>query len=346
MSQYNIVTFFTIFIIASGLYFIKSIAFDCVALSPQLFLMISKCYDSVSKILNRCTFFMNLKKNNVYDKIRSNKLSAKDVIQLEIELNKLIKHLSASLFQVRGVYRYNISIGTNGKQKASPYPGFIFPLSGCAEYQFNNTPYLVTNGTIVHGLADATMRKRVVGEQNWEFISILYETFYEPPGLKLAKTHFDLSIAQSPQLLELLHQIYAASNRPGGFSAFQVETLFRRILEETFLCARNQTQQGAQELFETVSEYIHVHYMDVLSVSSLAQQNGVNENRLFYIFQKYAGIGPGDYLRTYRLNRARDLLVTSTIPINVIAEQVGYPDALYFSRIFKKNFGMSPSKYR
>lgn len=267
-------------------------------------------------------------------------------MQLEIELNRLVQHMATTLFQVRGVYRYNIPIGTNGKQKTAPYPGFIFPLSGCAQYQFNNTPYLVKDGIIVHGLADATMHKRVVGEQNWEFISILYETYQEPAGLKLAKTHFDLSIVPSPQLLELLHQIHAASNRPGGFSAFQVETLFRRILQEMFLCARNQMQHDAQELFETVSEYIHTHYMDVLSVSSLAQQNGVNENRLFYVFQKYAGIGPGDYLRTYRLNRGRDLLVTSTLPINVIAEQIGYPDALYFSRIFKKNFGLSPSKYR
>lgn len=110
-------------------------------------------------------------------------------MQLEIELNQLVKHLSATLFQVRVVFRYNIVAGNKGEQKAAPYPGFIFPLSGCAEYQFNNTPYLVTTGTIVHGLAGAAMRKRVVGEQNWEFISILYETYNEP-GIKTGKITF------------------------------------------------------------------------------------------------------------------------------------------------------------
>ena len=58
--------------------------------------------------------------------------------------------------------------------------------------------------------------------------------------------------------------------------------------------------------------------MDGLSVNSLARQNEVNENRLFYVFQKYAGMGPADYLRTYRLNRARELLVTTTVPIGIL----------------------------
>lgn len=263
-----------------------------------------------------------------------------------MDLNQLIEHFASTLFQVRGVYKYNISAGSQGTQKAAPYPGFIFPLSGSAEYQFNNTPYLVTTETVVHGLADSTIRKRVVGEQNWEYISVLYETHNEPATMKLNKMHFSLVVSQTPQLLDMLYQLYSTSNRPGGLPVFQVETLFRRILEETFIGARSQTQHGAQELFASVSDYIHAHYMDPLSVKSLADQNGVNENRLFYVFQKFAGMGPGDYLRMYRLNRARDLLVTSSIQVGEIAIQVGYPDALYFSRIFKKHFGVSPSKFR
>lgn len=265
---------------------------------------------------------------------------------MALDLNKLIDHYAATLFHVRGVYRYSIAPGSHGQQKTGPYPGFIFPLVGSAEYHFNDNPYLVGFGIVAHGPANSTMRKRVVGDQSWEFVSVLYEAYAEPPGIKLAKTHFSLSMGQSSCLHDLLHQLHDTSSRPGGLSIFQVDTLFRRVLEETFLCARNQTRYGAQELFEAVSEYIHAHYRDALTVSSLAHQNGVNENRLFYVFQKYAGMGPGDYIRTYRLNRARDLLVTSTLPVGMIAEQTGYPDALYFSRIFKKHFGLSPNKFR
>lgn len=83
-----------------------------------------------------------------------------------IELNNLVEHFATTPFHVRGVYRYNISAGNQGTQKAAPYSGFIFPLSGCAEYQFNDTPYFVSPSTVVHGLANTTMRKRIVGKQN------------------------------------------------------------------------------------------------------------------------------------------------------------------------------------
>lgn len=265
---------------------------------------------------------------------------------MTLGLNDLVKHYALTLLQVRGVYRYSIPAGSHGEQKTAPYPGFVFPLAGSAEYHFDDTPYPIGSGTVIHGPADSTMRKRVVGDRSWEFVSVLYETYNEPRGIKLAKTHFSLSTGQSPCLHDLLHQIHSTSDRPGMLSVFQVDTLFRRVLEETFLCARKQTRYGAQELFEAVSEYIHAHYMDDLTVSSLAHQNGVNENRLFYVFQKYAGMGPGDYIRAYRLNRARDLLVTSSLPVGTIAAQTGYPDPLYFSRVFKKYFGVSPSKFR
>lgn len=264
----------------------------------------------------------------------------------DMDLNQLIEHFASTLFEVRGVYKYNIPAGSQGIQRAAPYPGFIFPLAGSAEYQFNNTPYLVTADKVVHGLANSAIRKRVVGRQNWEFISVLYEPYRESPAMKLNKTHFSLTVNQSPQLTDMLHQLYDASNRPGGFPKFQVETLFRRILEETFIGARSQIQNDAKDLFTSVSDYIHAHYMDSLSVKALAEQNGVSQNRLFYVFQRFAGMGAGDYLRMYRLNRARDLLATSTIPVGIIAAQVGYPDALYFSRIFKKHFGVAPSQFR
>lgn len=109
---------------------------------------------------------------------------------------------------------------------------------------------------------------------------------------------------------------------------------------------KEQVKCDAGELFEVITDYIHGHYMQDLSVSELAQYGGVNENRLFYVFQKYCGMGAGDYLRAFRLNRAREMLVTSDTPVFVIAEQVGYTNALYFSRIFKQYFGTAPSRYR
>lgn len=263
-----------------------------------------------------------------------------------MELNKFISHLAETYFQIKGVYRYKIPSGSKGVEKASPYPGFIFPLAGSSEYHFEGTPYLVTRGTVLHGSGGGIIQKRVASEEEWEFIVVLYEPLQEPGDFALVNTHFSLSIQESPQLLDLLSQMHQVSNLPGGFSAFQTETLARRVFEETFYCARNYKSQESDGLFQTTTDYIHDHYMEPLSVKQLAALHHVNENHLFYIFQKYAGMGAGEYLLNYRLNRARALLVTSDTPIREIAAQVGYPDPLHFSRMFKKYFGVPPSKLR
>ena len=63
------------------------------------------------------------------------------------------------------------------------------------------------------------------------------------------------------------------------------------------------------------------------------------------MFIKHLGLSPNDYLTQYRINRACSLLRNSKLTISNIANSVGYDDPLYFSRVFKKVKGVSPSIY-
>lgn len=265
---------------------------------------------------------------------------------MDIELNALVAYFARASFRVQGVYHYTIEPGTAGCQQTAPFPGFIFPLCGQAEFHFDGAPYLAGVGNVIHGGADMRLDKRVVGNAKWEYISVLYDIAgTEPEGICLPKAHFALA-GHSSRLTEILWRLWEMFNQPGALAAFRTETLFRRALEEVFACARGQASGGAQALFEQVSAHIHEHYMDALTVRALAAQSGVNENRLFYVFNKYAGMGPGDYLIAYRLNRARELLITGDAPVSEVAKFVGYSDALYFSRIFRNRFGVPPSTLR
>jgi len=57
-------------------------------------------------------------------------------------------------------------------------------------------------------------------------------------------------------------------------------------------------------------------------------------------------MNPSKYITEYRIRRAKDLLEYGGIPVAEIAECVGYVDCFYFSRVFKKCTGLSPSAYR
>lgn len=267
--------------------------------------------------------------------------------KMEIELNSLVRYYAGLSFKVVGVHHYTIKPDTVHNQMTAPVPGFLFPLSGKAQFKFNGTPYMVRQGNVVHGAPDMYLEKKVLSGEKWEFISVFYETYgKKQKELMPSDTHFELVTGQSPRLTDLLWRLWRTYNQPGAISAFRTEMLFRCVLEEVFVCANNRQSDGAFGLFERVSSYIHEHYMDVLSVRKLAELNDVNDNRLFYVFTKFSGMGVADYITEYRLNRAKELLITTDGPVGSVARSVGYPDQLYFSRIFRKRIGVSPSGLR
>lgn len=266
---------------------------------------------------------------------------------MEIELNHLIAQFAQVPFKVQGVYRLSIEPGTAGWEKTAPYPGMIFPLKGQAQYHFDGTPYLAKAGTVILGGADMHLDKKVLGNSSWEFICVLYE-LYGPEKFAslLPKLHTELTVGYSPRLTELLHRLWETRKQPEALRAFQQEWLFRCVLDDIFVCARNRSDTEAKALFERASAYIREYYMEPLSIRALAQQHGVDENRLYYVFQKYGGMGAGQYLTTYRLNCSREMLEHGKASISEIAKSVGYSDPLYFSRAFRKHFGLSPSSAR
>lgn len=266
---------------------------------------------------------------------------------MKIDINKLAEHFACTSFRVEGVYRCVRNPGEAGWQISSPFPGFIFPITGNAQFRFNDTLYYAKPGNIIHGGANMSLDKQVTGKTKWEHILVLYEIVAsEPEDFSLSDTHFEIFAGESFRMNQLLQQLHNVSGQPGGIASFRIETLFRDILDEMFMCAGNKTSGKAQTLYEKAAAYIHEFYMEPITLSSLAEQNGVSHNRLVYVFRKYAGMGPGDYLLQYRLNRSRELLISSNAPLRELVQVVGFNDPFHFSKVFKKNFGISPSKFR
>ncbi|WP_084956548.1 helix-turn-helix transcriptional regulator [Thermoactinospora rubra] len=83
-----------------------------------------------------------------------------------------------------------------------------------------------------------------------------------------------------------------------------------------------------------------------LSVTEHARRLGMPPAELRQVVRRLTGSSPKDYLLTVRLNRAKDLLATSGLPVAAVARRVGYDDAAYFTRIFTRRVGLPPSEFR
>ncbi len=124
-----------------------------------------------------------------------------------------------------------------------------------------------------------------------------------------------------------------------------------RWLEDN--CLKMQRQVSSERSDTTKSfvtrakEYVKEHYADSdLSIETLCGHLNVSAAYFSTVFKKETGKTFIQYLTDYRMETAVELLLTQNEKTYVIAEKVGYLDPNYFSYVFKKRFGVSPSKYK
>ncbi|MDC7231916.1 MAG: response regulator [Spirochaetales bacterium] len=98
---------------------------------------------------------------------------------------------------------------------------------------------------------------------------------------------------------------------------------------------------------QKVKEYMDSNYAQNIDTTSLADMTGVSAKTLNHLFLSEFGVSPSKYLIEIRMEVAKKLLSTRPdLQIKEIANETGYEDPLYFSRIFHRKVGMNPTQYR
>lgn len=116
------------------------------------------------------------------------------------------------------------------------------------------------------------------------------------------------------------------------------------LFQDKIISARDQSTSS---FIVQAKEYVQNHYDDEnLSLDSVCQELGVSNSYFSTIFKKEEGTSFIGYLTDYRMEKASRMLIETNEKSYIIAQQVGYADANYFSYVFKRCFGVSPSKYR
>lgn len=99
-------------------------------------------------------------------------------------------------------------------------------------------------------------------------------------------------------------------------------------------------------LLKKAIEYLQTHYHEKITIHDLAIIYGLSEQHFSRLFKAYTGKTIIDYLTLLRLECANKLLVTTDLPITQIPEVTGFCNANYFARVYKNQFGQTPSQTR
>ncbi|GIO19558.1 DNA-binding response regulator [Oceanobacillus oncorhynchi subsp. incaldanensis] len=139
------------------------------------------------------------------------------------------------------------------------------------------------------------------------------------------------------------------------FSKTEVHKLTERIhtnslfTESKVLFHKENKKERHPDLanpIQTALQFIQSSYKEQITLDEVAQSVYLSTSYFSRLFKDEIGVTFVDYLMTYRIDQSKSLLKMTTLPMEVIANQVGFTTGAYFSTAFRKKEGCTPSEYR
>lgn len=187
----------------------------------------------------------------------------------------------------------------------------------------------------------------------WEFVWV---HVVPPPHwsglLQLTRSHGGLvyiPVGEETVKRRLLDAFHRTIRDSKDLHPYSAELAMTGVEEILLLLNRQQRHTSNPAIDPRVSDVLHIlmHRMsEPHSVAALARSVSLSPSRLAHMFKEQVGESIIDMLSKIRLRQASRLLRFTTLQVNEIARDVGFPDPFYFTKQFKASYRVSPSEYR
>lgn len=211
-----------------------------------------------------------------------------------------------------------------------------FLIDGKMSYYIDGEKYDMVSGDIIYIPADS-IRRRDIGDGHNDYVSI---NFHAHKRLAL-KHHIPGGITEEIHLL--LTYFETEHKRPTIINPQKLNYLLEAMIMQI---ADNMMANGKLSLSTQIANYLICHYSEHVSLEDISNETFFSVAYCESEFRKDYGKSIINYLIDIRVSEAKKLLLETSLPCAVIAKMVGFDDANYFSRVFKKRMGYAPLKYR
>lgn len=165
----------------------------------------------------------------------------------------------------------------------------------------------------------------------------------------LTEYHRNFPLKYRSKTISLLKSIMDEvnfSDKP--FSLTLAKAYVYEILVHLFRHSKSTTTQSKNEnpIIQNVIEYVEKNYSDDLSIPGIAKKFNISESNLYRVFNQHTNMSINNYINFIRINKAETLLLETDLSITEVAFRCGFNDGNYFSTVFKKYNGNSPSNFK
>ena len=170
------------------------------------------------------------------------------------------------------------------------------------------------------------------------YVSCHPEFEYIRRALQLGSADYILKPIDYEELNQILTQVVERRNKKP-----ELEQIPEQIIHDL---VKKEAQEKQDDVIHQAKHYILKHIQENIYVEEIADEVHLNAQYLMRLFRKETGFSILEYITEERIKLAKELLIQTDYPINRVADNVGYGNYSYFTKIFKKNVGQAPAAFR
>ncbi len=235
-------------------------------------------------------------------------------------------------------------------QKRSPYTGFLlqYTLEGCGLFETCEKTDMLTPGKAFFISFPDASRYYLPENGNWKFFYLHFDG-------ELAAYFYDRILKTAGRTFWINRNSQAIQSFLEEYQSVKIGRKYKRYESGTFLYQFLSILQRELELplppkdnafVEEAEAWIQSNFRNQANLSEMCRNLGVSLPHLTRQFHYQKGISPMKYLTQLRLEQAILLLLNTTLKVDQIAAECGYANGNYFSKVFRKAMGISPTEYR
>lgn len=245
-------------------------------------------------------------------------------------------------FEIAYVQEGMITVYVNDKEYTLQQGEGIFVNSGILHsYSGKDTrtilPNIVFMPSLIYGSKD----------------SIFWTEYVRPLINSVNLTHIILSDKtewQSQMTDDIKKVISMLKEREKGYEfkvrSYLSDAVLKICQNSSLEASESSCNNIAIERIRKMLSFINTHYMEPIQLSEISQSAFISKRECLRLFKNIIGISPKQYLIQMRLQNAEKMLLETTCSITEICITCGFQDQSYFTKTFRKQFGIAPGKYR